>query len=397
VHPLLALALLALAGIAAAQLPWRRPPLALAAAVATGLPLLLGGLVLGPGIDLVDRTTLRALAPVLALAIGWIGAALGARFQWRQIRRIPRAVWLLAAVQAAATTAVLGAAVWGLLRALPPLRAAWAPAGPTLATLAAVVIVSGPGAVAVAARAAGLGRRLERTLTRAAALDAALGVIVSIIALASLRDAAAGFAGSLILAIATGALAGLLFLTFARLRPVIADLDITLLGVLLFAAGAAYAAGTSPLFACALAAALIVNLFPRRRAARALLEAGERNASVGLWIAAGALLALPTIWILFAAVAIGFVRVFVRWAVSRYAPVALQPAPPGGLGTVAPGGLALAVALPFGLLRPGAGALLATVAVAVLLAQLVAPAAIGWAMRSRVPPLTATHPAAELG
>src|SRR2546425_10834094 len=45
-------------------------------------PLVLLGLALGPGIDLLDRPALRSIAPVTALAIGWLGAGLGARFEW---------------------------------------------------------------------------------------------------------------------------------------------------------------------------------------------------------------------------------------------------------------------------------------------------------------------------
>src|SRR2546428_1328072 len=41
------------------------------------------GVVLGPGIELLDAAALRALAPVTALALGWLGAVLGARCQRR--------------------------------------------------------------------------------------------------------------------------------------------------------------------------------------------------------------------------------------------------------------------------------------------------------------------------
>src|SRR5437762_1684460 len=70
VHPLLALALLAVAGLAATRVHWPRlaPRLRRDAALAPGLPLVLVGLVLGPGIGLLDRAAVRALTPVPALA-----------------------------------------------------------------------------------------------------------------------------------------------------------------------------------------------------------------------------------------------------------------------------------------------------------------------------------------
>src|SRR5690348_9964863 len=92
VSPVLALAGLVAIGLLATRLPrleWRRPH-TLDSVCAAGGPLVLAGLILGPGIDLLSRPVLRALAPVTALAIGWIGATLGARFEWRYVRRIPR-------------------------------------------------------------------------------------------------------------------------------------------------------------------------------------------------------------------------------------------------------------------------------------------------------------------
>src|SRR5438874_2727143 len=79
-------------GLLATRLPpvrWRHGT-SLDLVLATGGPLVLLGLVLGPGIDLINRPVLAALAPVTALTIGWIGAALGTRFEWRYIRRIGR-------------------------------------------------------------------------------------------------------------------------------------------------------------------------------------------------------------------------------------------------------------------------------------------------------------------
>src|SRR5205807_702921 len=85
VNPVLALGLLAVAGLLAARLPRpssTRPP-SLDLALTAGAPLVLLGLVLGPGIELLARPLWRALAPLTAFAIGWIGAALGARFERR--------------------------------------------------------------------------------------------------------------------------------------------------------------------------------------------------------------------------------------------------------------------------------------------------------------------------
>src|SRR5206468_2304223 len=66
------------------------------------------------------------------------------------------------------------------------------------------------------------------------------------------------------LTLGSGVLVGMLFLSLIRLRA--DELGLALLGTVLFGAGAAYAAGSSPFIVCAIAAALIVNRAPMRRA-----------------------------------------------------------------------------------------------------------------------------------
>src|SRR2546429_5623507 len=103
VSPVLALAGLAAIGLLATRLPrpaWPRVA-SLDPLLGAGGPLVAVGLVLGPGIGFLSPALFRALAPVIALALRWIGAALGARVEWRYVRRIPRDVWLLAGLSAA--------------------------------------------------------------------------------------------------------------------------------------------------------------------------------------------------------------------------------------------------------------------------------------------------------
>src|SRR5947199_203933 len=78
VNPVLALGLLAVAGLLATRLPRRplRRALHLDLAIAAGVPLVVVGLVLGPGIELNGRPLLRQLASVAAFAIGRIRAPL---------------------------------------------------------------------------------------------------------------------------------------------------------------------------------------------------------------------------------------------------------------------------------------------------------------------------------
>ena len=377
-NPILALALVAAAGIAATRLrlPALRHRLSLYRLPAGGgwVSLVLLGLALGPGLGVLDRPTLRDLAPVIALGIGWIGAAFGARLEWRVVRRIPRRVWALAALQAAVVFGVTALAAWLLARALPALAAAWRPTRPALLILAAAATVSGPGAVALVARAAGVRRALVKTFERAATLDTALGGLAFAFTLAvyhprqlvaSLPLAALEWSA---VAVAASGGVGMLFLWLSRLRTDLQGLD--LLGVMLLGAGVGYAADLSPFVVCALAAALIVNLSTARRRVQALLAAWGQPIYAVFGIVAGALLDLTTVWVLPAVVVLGLVRVAARW--------------PRGLATVAQGGVAVALGGTFYLLYggPGAGPVLTTVLLGVALARAIAGPLTALAARS---------------
>src|SRR5467141_2531024 len=167
VSPVLALAGLAAIGLLATRLPpvpWRHVT-SLDLVLAAGGPLVLLGVVLGPGIDLINRPVLDELAPVTALAIGWIGAALGARFEWRCVRHIGRPTWLRAALSAAAAFAAVTLGAWLLGRLAPALTTVWTPRLPALLTLGAVAAASGPGAVTLVARAMGIRKSATRAFT----------------------------------------------------------------------------------------------------------------------------------------------------------------------------------------------------------------------------------------
>ena len=400
VSPVLALAGLAAIGLLATRLPpvrWRHWT-SLDPILAAGGPLLVLGLVLGPGIDLITRTALGALAPVAALALGWIGAALGARFEWRYVRRIGRGTWLLAALSAAAAFALVTVGAWVLTRVVPPLSAAWTPRLPALLTLGAVAAASGPGAVTLVARLVGIRQSATRAFALAATLETACGALAFTLPLALHRAhplggrVAVGWFAWLVFAAASGALVGAVFLALDRQRPGRVDVGLVFLATLLFGAGIGYAADLSPFIVCALATALIVNASPRRHVVRQLLTDWERPIYTIFLVLAGALLALPTLWILIAVPLLAAARAAAKWAAVRYGSVALHltDVPPhGGLGTVAQGGAAIAMGLNFFMTYgseggSASGALLTTIVLGVAVAQLAVAPLMALALRTTV-------------
>jgi hypothetical protein len=408
VNPVLALGLLAAVGILATRLPGLplRQSLPLDVVFAAGVPLVLLGVVLGPGIGVLDATVLRALAPVTALAVGWLGAVLGARFEWRYVKRISPRIWVLTGLDAVAVLVVVGLGAWVLAWLEPALSAAWTPRLPAMLALGAVAATSGPGAVALVAQALGVRRGVANAFGLAAALETAWGALALTLALAvhhprgPAGGVALGWFSWLALALGSGALVGMLFLSLTRLRPDPEHVGIALLGTMLFGAGVGYAADISPFVVCGVAAALIVNATALRRRVRTLLAAWEHPIYAVLLVIAGAVLVLPTFWVLVAAPLLFGLRIAAKWAVVRYGrvPLALGALPPHlGLATVAQGGLAIALGISFFITyraASGAGALLTTIVVSVGLAQLAAPPLMNLALRPTA--LTAPAPRPEL-
>src|SRR2546429_4185306 len=328
VSPVLALAGLAAIGLLATRLPrpaWRRRP-SLDPLLAAGGQLVVAGLVLGQGIGFVSPALLRALAPVTALALGWIGATLGAHFEWRYVRRIPRDVWLLAALPAASAFTAVALAAGLLARLVPALGSTWTPRLPAVLTLAAVAATSGPGAVRLVARTLGLGELVARRIARAAALETAAGGLAITVPFAWHRSHAPAGAGGaelgwlawLVFAVGGGVLVGMAFLSVSRLRPAPADLAFALLPTPLFGAGLGYRAGLSPLVVCALAAGLIVNASPQRHVVRRVLAEWTEPLPAVFLIAMGALLTVPTAWLLLAAPLLALVRIAPKGGGGRF-------------------------------------------------------------------------------
>jgi hypothetical protein len=403
VNPSVAFALLAIAGLLATRLPRIPPPQSpsLQLLIASGMPLLVLGVLLGPGVGLLDQPALATLAPVSALVVGWVGARLGARWEWRMLRRVPRETWGVVAAQVVAGVGIGFLAAWLGTRFVPALAAAWTPRVPACLTLGAVAIIPGAGAMERAARAAGLSPRLARSLRRVALLNAASGAVVCAIALGLAHPRVGGFLpgwiAALALEVGCGVLVGALFIGLTRFAHERSDLGLALIAVLLFGAGLGYAADLSPFVVCALAVAFIVNRSPDRHQVRALLTLWARPTYELLFVLVGAALTLPTLWVLAAAPVLATLRVLAQWTTVRsglgYVPAAALP-PIAGLASVAQGASALALGLGFSLARGAGGALLTTIAFGVILTQAVAPAVV----RRAVAParLTAGAPATEL-
>ena len=390
-HPLLALALVVVAGIGVTRLsrPQLRYPALLHDLLATGAPFLLLGLALGPGLGVIDAAGLRMLEPLVALGIGWAGALFGLRLEWRMVRRISVRTWLIGATLAVpvlATTTVM-AVILG--RAFPGLGDSWG--HPSLPVALAI-----GGALTTAA--SHQGPRLGR---RNALLDTALGAVAVALAVALYHPAVA--VRSIVLTLVGGVVAGGLFVGVARWvfsRELTAgDVTIATLAVILAGAGFSYAARLSPFVVCGLAAAVFSSLAPPavRHAVRGMLARWELPLYALFLMIAGALLRPISPWVVVAAPVLALLRLVVRWVTVRFGLDQVDPvwrslpfAPPREFAhsNVRQGAAAVALAAGFDLVRgaPGGGALLVTLLLSVMVAETLA----SW------PPLTVSPRQAEV-
>jgi len=373
VHPVLALALVILAGIGVTRLsrPSFRHPKLLDDLVATGVPFLLLGLLLGPGLGVVDAAGLRMLQPLVALAIGWIGALFGARLEWRMVRRISTRTWLIGTTLALPILLVTTVMAWTLARALPPLGEAW---GRPLFT--AALVLGGALTTAASQRGPRLGRRN-------ALLDTAFGAAAVTVGVALYHPHAA--LRSLALTLVAGMALGGLFVALARggLLSEPRDAGIAAFAVILCGAGFSYVAGLSPFVVCGLEAAVLMSFSPAavRNAVAGLLGRWEVPLYAAFLIVAGTLLRPLTAWLVLAALVLALIRVLVRWVTVRFGLDQVDPvwrslpfAPPPEFAhsVIRQGATAVALAAGFDLVRGSPGAMLVTVLLSVMAAEALA-------------------------
>jgi len=280
VHPALALALLLIAGIGITRLsrPAFRRPALLDDLVATGAPFLLLGLLLGPGLGVIDATGLRLLQPVIALGIGWSGALFGARLEWRMVRRLLPRTWVIGATLALPVLLVTAATAWALAHALPSLAESWGRPSLTVA-----LVLGGALTTAASQRGPRLGRRN-------ALFDTAFGAAAVIVGVALYHPHVA--LRSIVLTLLVGGALGGLFVALGRggMLNEPRDAAIAAFAAILWAAGFSYAVGLSPFVVCALEAAVFMSFSPVgvRRAIAGLLSRWELSLYAAFLIVAGA-------------------------------------------------------------------------------------------------------------
>lgn len=322
--------------------------------IVSGAEYLLLGILLGPQVaDLITATTVDRFAAFLTLALGWIGALVGAQFYVPALIRIRAVFYRVAFVEAVVSMALVVAVMAAVLAWAFPitLEQAVIPA----VAMGAIACVSAPSGIAVVARRLGAAVPVVRQLQVATAVDAlvaitAFGLLLSIMhvppPVLPRPPTATEWA---VISVGIGLVGGALFHLFLGGEQSIDRLFIALAGAIILASGAAAFLRLSPLLPTMLIGAILINTSPNRAQIREVLGRVERPLYFVLMIFAGAAWR-PSSYAWVAPVILFLVvRVLAKLAGAWFAAAANRALPlvgPGwGKALLAQGGLALAIAL----------------------------------------------------
>lgn len=261
--------------------------------VVSGGEYLLLGILLGPYVGGIIRPdAVGGFAPLMTLALAWIGALVGSQFHVPTLARIPRVYYRVAAAEPLITFGLAAAAMAAVLVALGGTGAddVLVPA----AALGAIAVASAPTGIALAARALPRRQALVRQLEVVTALDAlvavvALGVLFSVAHTGPIEPVRPPTATEwAVITVAIGTVGGVLFHLFLADEESVDRLFIGLAGALILVSGAAAYLKVSVILPAMLVGAILTNTSTHREALLEVLTRVERPLYFGLLVFAGA-------------------------------------------------------------------------------------------------------------
>lgn len=263
--------------------------------IVSGAEYLLLGILLGPEVSgLIRPGGLGDFAPFMTLALGWIGAVVGAQFYVPGLVRIPTRFFRVAVLEALLTLTLVSGAMLGALVWLfdLPVPSATVPA----IALGAIATASAPTGIALVTREAGQMSPVLRQLQVATAVDAAVAILAFSLLLSVAHVGSVTATGPrvptatewAVISVAIGVVGGVLFHLFLGGEEEIDRLFIGLAGAIILASGAAAYLRLSPLLPTMLIGAILVNTSGNRASILDVLHRVERPLYFVLLIFAGA-------------------------------------------------------------------------------------------------------------
>ena len=301
--PALALVLLVVGSYLAAHVAFDW--LARRLVIVSGAEYLILGILLGPQVSgILDAGFLQDIAPASALALGWMGAIVGARFILPRLVKIPALIYRVAFAESLITLWIVFGLELFLLRWLFALSTERA-LGPAIA-LGAFATLSGHAGIEIAARRFRERGTLVTTLRVTTGANAFVAICTFGILLAASHPPNAALARPItptewtVITIAIGIVGGALFHLFLGDETRIDRLFISLGGIIILVSGAATYLRLSPVMAGMFFGTMLVNTSRQRDEIGAALARVERPLYFVLLIFAGASwrLSAQSLWLL---------------------------------------------------------------------------------------------------
>jgi hypothetical protein len=322
---------------------------------------LLLGILLGPEVaGLLNASVVGQFAPLMTLALGWIGALIGAQFHLPGLLRIDGVAYRVGIFEAVTSMVVAAGACAGLLMLL--MGATRHDAVIAGVALGAIATASAPAGIALVSRELRRRGPLVRQLEVATAIDALVAVTTFSVLVSIVHIAPPGVARPptptewAVISLAIGVVGGLLFHLFLRGEQNPDRLFIALGGALVLASGAAAYLRLSPLLPTMIIGMVLVNTSRDASAIREVLVRVERPLYYVLLLFVGAAWTRdPGVRWLLPVIAFLVVRVVAKVGSARLAARmagTLNAVGPGwGQALLGHGGLALALAFNYQLLE----------------------------------------------
>ena len=232
----------------------------------SGAEYLLLGILLGPHVSgILSAQTMSGFAPLITLALGWIGAIVGTQFYLPALVRIPARTYRLGFLEAILTAFMVGgvgAALMWLITGRGDIMQSIAPA----LALGAIAAVSAPAGIEVVTRKIGGQREpIVLQLQVATAMDALVGIVTMGLLFCIFHPndtiAARGITPTewAVITLGIGVVGGTLFHLFLGGETNVDRLFISLAGAIILASGAAAYLHLSPVLTSMVVGAVLVN------------------------------------------------------------------------------------------------------------------------------------------
>ncbi len=360
-----------------------RLPLGVRNIFLTGIEYLIVGFLLGGAVlDLLDASTLDGLYPFVGMGLSWIGMLFGVQWEFRRLSHLPGRVFGVALVQSLITIVVVAVPFLLLFQRLYSHETELLVIGAV--TLAAAASGTASSGLSLFSRnTPSPARPLMRLLTNVSNMDDLVGLtafgLISCLAVLHAGESTFLWIG---VSVGLGLAVGLLIVALTAYRLKDDEMLLVVMGAITFSGGLALYLSLSPLLVNLIAGIVVANLARGRatRGIRSVLLRGEHSIYIIFLILVGAGWRIESVWLLALVPVYVLVRALGK-SLGGFASVRLFL--PGsralgglGLGLLSHGGMAVAIVVNLHQIHRSevTDAVITVVLLGIILSELIAPA-----------------------